>query len=178
LGKKGQKKLIGFANLITLSRLVIIPFLIYSILKDNYFLSGLLVIIAILTDYLDGIIARASNDVTKHGELLDPAVDKIFTVSVLVALVEKHIVNSFEVFLIIAREMLVTWVRSVLVNKGIVVPAYFLGKLKTSIQLLAIFLLSINFVELGKITLWISIFLAYVSGVEYFMIFYKEKAWK
>jgi hypothetical protein len=74
--------------------------------------------------------------------------------------------------------MLVTWVRSVLVNKGIVVPAYFLGKLKTSIQLLAIFLLSINFVEFGKIALWISIFLAYVSGFEYFMIFYKEKAWK
>ena len=169
---------IGLANLITLSRLVLIPFLIYSILKDNYFLSGFLVIVAIISDYLDGIIARISNDVTKHGELLDPAVDKIFTVSILVALVEKHIVNSFEVFLIIAREMLVTWVRSVMVNKGIVIPAYFLGKVKTTIQLLAIFLLAINFVQVGKVALWISIFIAYISAFEYFLVFYKEKAWK
>lgn len=169
---------IGLANLVTLSRLFLIPFIIYAILQEKVILAGGLVILAILTDYLDGIIARLSNDVTKHGELLDPAVDKIFTVSVLVAFVEKQIINSYEVFLIVSREMLVTWVRSVMVNKGIVIPAYFLGKLKTTFQLIAIFLLSIKFLDIGRISLWISIFLAYISAVEYFMIFYKEKAWR
>jgi len=169
---------IGLANLITLSRLALIPFIIYSILHDNYFLSGTLIILAILSDYFDGIVARISNDVTKHGELLDPAVDKIFTVSVLTAFVDKHYISPFEVFLIVSREMLVTWVRSVMVNKGVVIPAFFLGKVKTTLQLVAIFLLAINYVDLGKVLLWFSILVAYVSGFEYFMIFYREKAWK
>ncbi len=169
---------IGLANLVTLSRLFLIPFIIYAILQEKVILAGVFVLLAILTDYLDGVIARLSNDVTKHGELLDPAVDKIFTVSILVAFVEKQIINSYEVFLIVSREMLVTWVRSVMVNKGIVVPAYFLGKLKTTFQLIAIFILSIKFLDIGRISLWISIFLAYVSAVEYFIIFYKEKAWR
>ena len=169
---------IGLANLITLSRLALIPFIIYFILEDKYFLSGFLVLLAIISDYLDGIVARLSNDVTKHGELLDPAVDKIFTVSVLTAFVSKHYISPFEVFLIVSREMLVTWVRSVMVNKGIVIPAFFLGKVKTTLQLTAILLLAINFVDYGKILLWFSICVAYISGFEYFMIFYKEKAWK
>jgi CDP-diacylglycerol--glycerol-3-phosphate 3-phosphatidyltransferase len=169
---------IGLANLITLSRLALIPFIIHSILNDNYFVSGLLVILAILSDYLDGIVARVSNDVTKHGELLDPAVDKIFTVSVLTAFVSKNFISPFEVFLIVSREMLVTWVRSVMVNKGLVIPAFFLGKIKTTLQLSAILLLAINFVDYGKILLWFSIIVAYISGFEYFLIFYREKAWK
>lgn len=170
--------IINFANLLTLSRLFLIPFIIYFILRDEYIFSGLLITIAVITDYLDGVIARAINDVTKHGELLDPAVDKIFTISLLTAFVEKGVVNTFEVFIIISREMLVTWIRSVLVNKGIVVPAYFLGKLKTTFQMIAIFLLAINMVFYGKISLWISIVFAYISAVEYFLIFYREKAWR
>ncbi|MDM7274347.1 CDP-diacylglycerol--glycerol-3-phosphate 3-phosphatidyltransferase [Sulfurihydrogenibium azorense] len=169
---------IGLANLITLSRLALIPFIMYFILNDKYLISGVLVLLAIISDYLDGIVARLSNDVTKHGELLDPAVDKIFTVSVLTAFVSKHYISPFEVFLIVSREMLVTWVRSVMVNKGIVIPAFFLGKVKTTLQLVAILLLAVNFIDYGKILLWFSIFVAYISGFEYFLVFYREKAWK
>lgn len=169
---------IGLANLITLSRLALIPFIMYFILNDKYLISGVLVLLAIISDYLDGIVARLSNDVTKHGELLDPAVDKIFTVSILTAFVSKHYISPFEVFLIVSREMLVTWVRSVMVNKGIVIPAFFLGKVKTTLQLVAILLLAVNFIDYGKILLWFSIFVAYISGFEYFLVFYREKAWK
>ncbi|WP_456400641.1 CDP-diacylglycerol--glycerol-3-phosphate 3-phosphatidyltransferase [Persephonella sp.] len=167
----------GFANLITLSRLVITPFLILSILYDMYVISGILVGIAVFTDWLDGVIARKYNDVTKHGELLDPAVDKIFTISVLVAFVEKQFISTFVVFLIVAREMLVTWFRSVMVNKGIVVPASYLGKLKTTLQLAAIFLLSINLIDYGNILLWLSILIAYISAFDYLKIFLKDKVW-
>ncbi len=167
----------GFANLITLSRLVITPFLIFSILHDKYIISGILVLTAVLSDWLDGVVARRYNDVTKHGELLDPAVDKIFTISVLVAFVEKNYISSFIVFLIVAREMLVTWFRSVMVSKGIVVPASYLGKLKTTAQLAAIFLLSVNVVTYGSILLWISIIIAYISALDYLKIFIKDRAW-
>ncbi|MCX7760486.1 MAG: CDP-diacylglycerol--glycerol-3-phosphate 3-phosphatidyltransferase [Hydrogenothermaceae bacterium] len=170
--------IIGLANIVTLSRLFLIPFIVYFILQENYVVSGVLISIAIISDYLDGVIARAINDVTKHGELLDPAVDKIFTISLLTAFVQKGVVNTYEVFLIVSREMLVTWVRSVMVNKGIVIPAYFLGKLKTTFQMVALFLLSINFINYGKLSLWLSILFAYISAVEYFLIFYREKAWK
>ncbi|WP_457621302.1 CDP-diacylglycerol--glycerol-3-phosphate 3-phosphatidyltransferase [Persephonella sp.] len=169
--------LAGFANLITLSRLVITPFLIFSILHDKYIISGILVLTAVLSDWLDGVVARRYNDVTKHGELLDPAVDKIFTISVLVAFVEKNYISSFIVFLIVAREMLVTWFRSVMVSKGIVVPASYLGKLKTTAQLAAIFLLSVNVVTYGSILLWISIIIAYISALDYLKIFIKDRAW-
>ncbi len=171
-------QIISLANLLTISRLIITPFLIYTILKDYYLISGILVIVAVLSDWLDGIIARKTNDVTKHGELLDPAVDKIFTISVLVAFVEKHLLSTFIVFLVVLREMIITWFRSVMVNRGIVIPASFYGKLKTTFQLMAIFLLSINITEIGIILLWLSIIIAYYSAFDYLKLFIKSKAWE
>ncbi len=167
----------GLATLITLSRLFITPFLIYTILHEYYILSAIFVLIAVISDWLDGIVARRYNTVTKHGELLDPAVDKIFTISVLVAFVEKSYISTYLVFLIVAREMLVTWMRSVLVNKRVVVPASYLGKVKTTIQLIAILLLSIKQILLGNIALLISIVVAYISAYDYLKIFVKERGW-
>ncbi len=169
--------MINIANLVTLSRLAIIPILIYSIQEEMYLLSGFLVLFALVSDWLDGIIARKTNEVTQHGKLLDPAIDKIFIISVLVAFVEKHYINSYPVFLIVAREFLVTWLRSVMVNKGIVLPAFFLGKLKTTFQLTAVFLMAIGYIQIGVAVLWLSIFIAYISALQYFQIFYKKRAW-
>ena len=169
---------ISLANVLTLSRLFITPIIIYCVLHEMYVFSGILVAIAVLTDWLDGIIARRRNNVTKHGELLDPAVDKIFTLSILTAFVEKNIISSFVIFLIIAREMIITWLRSVMVNKGVVVPASIYGKIKTTLQLLAIFLLSINITDIGIIVLWLSIIIAYYSAIDYFKIFIKKRVWE
>jgi len=162
-------KIFTEANFITFSRIFIIPPLILSILNEKIYISGFLVILAILTDYLDGIIARKFNITTDSGKLLDPAVDKIFTISVLTAFVEKHYISSFWVYFIVLREMLITWIRSLGAKKGYILPASNEGKLKTSCQFGAIFLLSIKFITLGKIFLLISIFLAYYSGIIYFI---------
>ncbi|NPA13204.1 MAG: CDP-diacylglycerol--glycerol-3-phosphate 3-phosphatidyltransferase [Aquificae bacterium] len=168
----------NLANLFTISRLVITPVLIYTILNDYYLVSGGLVAVAVASDWLDGVIARKQNDTTKHGELLDPAVDKIFTISVLVAFVEKQLISSFVVFLIVLREMMITWFRSVMVNKGVVVPASFHGKLKTTLQLIAIFLLSIKVVDIGVAFLWFSIAIAYYSAFEYMKEYIKNRVWE
>ncbi len=165
------------ANIITFSRLLIIPALIFSILNEYIYLSAFFVLLAVLSDWLDGIVARKYNSVTKHGELLDPAVDKIFTISTLVAFVEAGYISTYLVFLIVTREMLVTWMRSVLVNKRVVVPASYLGKVKTTIQLIAILLLSLKLVLLGNIALWLSIVVAYISAYDYLKVFIKEKGW-
>ncbi|RMD47738.1 MAG: CDP-diacylglycerol--glycerol-3-phosphate 3-phosphatidyltransferase [Aquificota bacterium] len=168
---------ISYADALTISRLFITPIIIFTILKNYYYLSAFLVVFTIFTDWLDGILARKFHDVTSHGKLLDPAVDKIFTISVLTAFVEKHLISSFAVFLIVAREFLITWFRSVMVNKGIVVPASNLGKIKTTLQLAAIFILSLNYSFIGNIVLWFSILVAYVSAVDYLKLFFKEKVW-
>lgn len=168
---------ISYADILTISRLFITPILIFTILNENYYISAFLVLITVFTDWLDGIVARKLKNVTSYGKLLDPAVDKIFTISVLTAFVEKHTVSSFAVFFIITREFLITWFRSVMVNKGIVIPASYLGKIKTSLQLISIFILSLNYVVLGNIILWISILIAYISAVDYLKLFFKEKAW-
>jgi len=169
--------LINVANLVTLSRLAIIPVLIYTIQQELYLLSGFFVLLALISDWLDGIIARKTNEVTQHGKLLDPAIDKIFIISVLVAFVEKHYISTYPVFLIVAREFLITWLRSVMVNKGIVLPAQLSGKLKTTLQLIAVFLLAIGYIDIGNIVLWLSIAVAYISAFQYFQIFYKKRAW-
>ncbi|NPA57684.1 MAG: CDP-diacylglycerol--glycerol-3-phosphate 3-phosphatidyltransferase [Aquificae bacterium] len=169
---------INFANWLTISRLFLTPVVIFTVLKDLYLLSGLLVAFAVLTDWLDGTVARKKSTVTKHGELLDPAVDKIFTISVLVAFVEKQVVSAFAVFLIVLREIMITWLRSVMVNRGVVLPASTHGKIKTSLQLGAIFLLSLNFIQFGTVLLWLSIAVAYISAFDYFKTYIKERAWE
>lgn len=168
---------ISYADILTIARLFITPLLIYTILNDYYYISAILIIISIITDWLDGIVARNFEDVTNYGKLLDPAVDKIFIISVLAAFIEKQMVSSFALFLIVAREFLITWFRSVMVNKGIVVPASSLGKIKTTLQLIAVFILSLNYVMIGNIVLWISIFVAYISAIDYFKLLFKEKIW-
>jgi len=168
---------ISYADALTISRLVITPVIIFTILENYYYLSAFLVVFTIFTDWLDGIVARKFQDVTSYGKLLDPAVDKIFTISVLAAFVEKHLISSFAVFFIVAREFLITWFRSVMVNKGIVVPASNLGKIKTTLQLTAIFILSLNYSLIGNVILWFSIFIAYVSAIDYLKLLFKEKAW-
>ncbi len=168
---------ISWADILTLSRLFITPLLIFTILNDYKYLSAFLVVFTLITDWLDGILARKLNAVTNYGKLLDPAIDKIFTISVLTAFVEKHFISSFIVFLIVTREILITWLRTVMVNKGKVVSASNLGKLKTTLQFIAILLLSLSMKFEGNIFIWLSIIVAYISAFEYFKLFFREKVW-
>ena len=167
-------KILTGANLITISRIFIIPPLMFSILNEYIYISASLIILAILTDYLDGIIARKYNITTDSGKLLDPAVDKIFTISVLSAFVEKHYISSFWIFFIVLREMIITWIRSLGAKKGYILPASNEGKIKTTMQFIAIFLLSLKLILFGKILLLLSVVLAYYSGLVYFVKTFKE----
>ena len=167
-------KIFTGANLISLSRILIVPPLIFSILNEWIYISVALIILAILTDYLDGIVARKYNITSDSGKLLDPAVDKIFTISVLTAFVEKHYISSFWVFFIITREMLITWIRSLGAKKGYIMAASNEGKIKTTAQFIAILFLALKLIILGKVLLLISIVLAYYSASSYFIKMFKE----
>ena len=177
-------------NKITLFRTILIPifivFLLYNMggsisilggrnIPLNIFIAALIFMFASFTDFIDGYLARKYNLVTNVGTFLDPLADKLLVGSAFIVMVELGLMHSWMVVVVIAREFAVTGLRLLAVEKGEVIPAGILGKLKTISQLLAIILIllgnpifnSIGF-ELDYILLWISVILTILSGLEYF----------
>ena len=133
----------NLANKITVTRfLLIFVFVILASFPSTFTadmlhwkIAFIIAIFAGLTDILDGYIARKQNTVTTFGKLMDPLTDKIFTVSSFVILVGYNIVPSWIAILILAREFAVTGLRSLATDKGDVLAASWLGKLKTGLQM-------------------------------------------
>ncbi len=128
-------------NKLTLSRIaltfVFLAFLFSKGLLFRY-LALLTFIIASLTDFYDGRIARRDNLVTDFGRLMDPIADKILVLAAFLAFVELHIIPAWMVVLIIIREFVITGVRMLAASKGVVLSADKSGKHKTASQMVAI----------------------------------------
>lgn len=98
----------------------------------------LVFLLATLTDYLDGVIARKRGLITDFGKLVDPLADKILTASAFISLCAIGKFPSWAVIVIISREFLITGLRSLAASKGIIIPADRLGKHKTAWQMITI----------------------------------------
>lgn len=177
-------------NKITVSRVLLIPVFMVFMLIDfklgtitiagtemmkEHLIGGLIFIIASITDWLDGYIARKNNLVTNMGKFLDPLADKLLVSAALIILVELGIAPSWIVIIIISREFAVTGLRLILAGGGEVVAANQLGKIKTVAQILAITSLLLNNiffesigVPFGVIMLYIALFFTIWSGFDYF----------
>ncbi len=177
-------------NKITLFRILLIPIFVYLLLMPiegsmtiiygktisyNIFLAAIVFIVASVTDFIDGHIARKYNLITNMGKFLDPLADKLLVGSAFIVMVELNLIPSWMVVCVIAREFAVTGLRMLAVEQGEVIAAGLLGKLKTITQLMAIILILlgnpifeyINF-KFDIIILWISVILTIASGLEYF----------
>ena len=136
------KKIPNVPNLLTLSRiffsLTLLPFLMYYILPlHNFWLSKVLMIVCFLlslTDFFDGYLARKYHQETKLGKWLDPIADKVFVGSVLATLALLGRISSTWAFMIMAREVIVTFFRWIGKSRGFAVPVFFIGRLKTTFQ--------------------------------------------
>ena len=138
---------------------------------------------AAFTDWLDGYIARRSMQVTKLGILLDPIADKLLVISALIIFVDMALIPAWIAIVIIAREFIVTGLRVVALTKDIVIPAEMGGKIKVTAQISAILVLlmdktflfrQIDLYSTGIVLLWIAMVLGVVSGVQYFILFWKR----
>ncbi|MCI0502060.1 MAG: CDP-diacylglycerol--glycerol-3-phosphate 3-phosphatidyltransferase [Fusobacteria bacterium] len=159
---------------ITVFRLLLIPVFIitYYIQDTGYLISGAIFILASLTDLLDGYLARKRNETTNLGAFLDPVADKVLVTSALVLLAVAGIVPSWSVILIIGREILINGFRLIAIEKGIVISASYLGKIKTTTQLLSIIILIFSPISswlllAGIIIYWIAVITTVLSGFEY-----------
>ena len=185
-------------NKLTVLRAILIPvflFFMYADFIPFHFTIALVVFAAAsLTDALDGHIARKYNLVTDFGKFLDPLADKALVIAALAVFVEFGTMGAVPFFIIIAREFMVSGLRLVTADKGVVVAAGFWGKLKTAFTMVAIILIllicsiagdfnwfgfepGIDFVFgvncLMTVSIWISVVLTVISGLVYLKGYWK-----
>ena len=120
-------------------------FLFKNILIDlRYLISGVLFIIASITDYYDGKLARKNNEVTNFGKLVDAIADKVLVNSVLIIFACQGFISAVVPVVIIVRDIIVDAIRLNAVRKNIVVAANIFGKIKTVLQMVSLIFILIN----------------------------------
>ena len=155
------------ANKITLTRIAMIPFFIYfaaqPMLNTAEYTRGIypfptctlialiLFCVASFTDFLDGYVARKYNQVTDFGKFVDPLADKLLVASALILFVEQKAMAGWMVCIILARELIITSLRVVAANKGVVMAATWTGKVKTCVQIGGIIIIYLYYIIVGAL---------------------------
>lgn len=180
----------GFWNIpnsLTVARIVAVPFVVWLLWDEpgpnEAFATFVLFIAAMITDIVDGWLARKWDLVSPAGAYLDPMADKLMVVTVLVMLIPLGWVPAWLVCLLLCRELAITGLRGIASQEGMVISASTLGKLKTAFQGTALgFLLwhevtwGIDPQRAGMMLLYIATFFALASGAEYFVQFFRQSA--
>jgi CDP-diacylglycerol---glycerol-3-phosphate 3-phosphatidyltransferase len=161
----------NLANRITVIRILLIPiFIIILCAKFQYsnYLAAVIYLVLVLSDLLDGYIARKRNQITAVGGMLDPLADKLLVSAALIFLIGRG-VDAWMVYVILARELIITGLRSLVMSSGGSMPAKISGKLKTLSQNIAIIAVLISFPYSGYFMLVATLITIY-SGLEYLWI--------
>lgn len=168
-------------NILTISRIIVIPLIFASIYFTSYawaMLAGILFVAASVTDYLDGYLARAWNETSAFGRLLDPIADKLLVATALVVILVKPNMYSLGItaipaFVILCREILVSGLREFLREVNVGLPVTKLAKWKTAFQMTALAMmlfkdLWIGWNYCGELLLWIAAILTFITGYQYY----------
>ena len=173
---------LNLPNVLTISRIVVIPVIFLSIYIHSVLwsiLAGALFVTASITDYLDGYFARSRNQNSVLGRLLDPIADKLLVVSALVIVVANQLVTPLTyipVIIIMCREVLVSGLREFLAEFHVGMPVTRLAKWKTGFQMTAIAMILLQNLPLignpvgvlGEWLLWVAGILTFITGYQYF----------
>jgi len=175
--------MLNLPNLLALLRIALAPLMFWLLVnRENTlfanidvtwldYAAALIFVIASVTDFFDGFIARSWNQITKLGGILDPLADKMLMLAGFLGLVYIHRASAWAVFIILTREFFITGLRIQAAGEGKSVAASFAGKTKTVLQMLAIGFLLMNWPFANEI-LWASVMLTLYSGWEYIKGFY------
>jgi CDP-diacylglycerol--glycerol-3-phosphate 3-phosphatidyltransferase len=128
--------------------------------------AGLVFVIASVTDFFDGFIAREWNQMTKLGGILDPLADKLLMLAAFLGLLFIQRADPWAILIILSREFFITGIRVVAAGEGKSVNSTFAGKAKTVSQMFAIGFLLMNW-PFADLLLWVSVALTLYSGYEY-----------
>jgi CDP-diacylglycerol--glycerol-3-phosphate 3-phosphatidyltransferase len=164
---------INVPNVLTVLRILAVPVIVVALLDETPngdALAAAVFALAALTDGLDGYIARSRDAVTTFGKLMDPLADKLLIVAALVSLVSLGRLAAWVAMVIIARELAVTGLRAVAAERGVVISASWLGKLKTALQVAAVFALIIwDPAPLAvDVLVYVAVGVTVISGADYF----------
>ena len=159
-----------FANQLTLVRLVaVVPVMaaLYLQFPGNRAVATVVYVLAILTDYLDGILARRSGKVTAFGKLMDSVADKALITTMFFALVAEGSMPAWIAAVMVVREFAVTGLRMVALEADEVIAANRWGKIKMVAQSLAVFVLLLGYFEAGYWVMLLATVLTLLSGWSY-----------
>lgn len=170
-------------NKLTILRTALVPFFLFFLYTDfwgeaNSYVAVAIFIVASITDFVDGKIARKYDLVTNFGKFMDPLADKLLVCSALIALVDLGKIPAWVVIIIIAREFIISGFRLVASDNGVVIAASYWGKFKTTFQMIMIIALTVNLPIpymniLNTILIYVSLALTVISLVDYIAKNYK-----
>lgn len=164
---------LNWPNRITLVRIFLVPLLLVFLISPHGWypiIAAMIFLIAAFTDWLDGHLARSTNQITRLGQLLDPIADKLLVTAALVSLTGRQQVPAWIVTIILCRELAITGLRALAADQHIIIPADTFGKYKMACFIIGVFLLILNMAVLdfpGLIVLGIGMILSVVSGIDY-----------
>jgi CDP-diacylglycerol--glycerol-3-phosphate 3-phosphatidyltransferase len=164
---------LNLPNVLTVLRILAVPVIVVALLDESAHgdtLAAAVFALAAATDGLDGYIARRRSDITTFGQLMDPLADKLLITAALVSLVSLDRLAAWVAMVIIAREFAVTGLRALAAERGVVIAASWLGKVKTALQIAAVIALIVwDPAPLGvDLLVYAAVAAPVISGADYF----------
>jgi len=169
---------VSFADQLTVARAAAVPFVVLLYVWDfpghNYWATALFAV-AMATDWFDGRLARRSGRTSALGSLLDPVADKLLVLTVMIVLVGSEVFTGWIVAAIVARELLISGLRLAALERGVVLEARDLGRLKTWTQAVAAGLGGLAAAgaiddTIAEWALLVALALTWISGLDYFRL--------
>ena len=165
-------------NKLTIARMILVPFFVLFILTGwggdaNRYICLAIFVVASITDWFDGHLARKYNLITNFGKFMDPLADKLLVCSAMICMIELDRLPAWVVIIIIGREFIISGFRLIAAENGVVIAANYWGKFKTVSQMIMIILLMLDFggvfAVLTQIFIWLSVALTIISLLTYIM---------
>lgn len=174
--------MLNLPNSLASVRILLAPLLFWIILNDDfftqngfhitwsYYFAALVFVLASVTDFFDGYIAREWNQKTTLGAILDPLADKMITIAAFLGLMLEGQASAWAIYIIIVRELFITGLRTVALSEGLDIKASWAGKIKTVAQMVAIGFLLMHW-PFADLLLWGAVGITLYSAFEYLWAF-------